>query len=1442
VTAITTLHTGHDVAYLTGGQHDGGCAGAMAYYTAAGEPPGVWAGKAAGSLGLSGEVDPTVIDRLYMKGIGPGGEMLVKPSQSKTAAEREEAAAAAYLAAHPYASPVEVAEVRAAERGKDPHTVPYFDLTVDLVKSVSVLHASYRVSARQARERGEEDQAAVLDAKADAIEQALMDTAREAVALLERDAAYTRTGHHSGTTGEWRDGDGLAASVFLHHISRDGDPHLHVHIAVWNRVQRADGADEKWRTLDSRALHSQRLAVAATVDRIMETKLAGMGYVMTPRQDGNGAEVGGVSQDVTDLFSSRSRALTPQLQALIDQYVKTHGKQPSKRTVWLLGQQAAQNTRRSKAEARRTAGGQAGSAEPTAAERFAAWETQTTRREVQALSQVHQQAEEYAAGRAGQPPAVLDDAARQRAARIAVAEVQQHHAVWSMAQLRFEVHRALPVLPAGTDADTVLTEVAELAVSGRAGTGAVRVTASDVTDVTSLGTRASDGGSIYRPPHEDRYSTLEHLDVEEQILMTARQAVPQAVTEAVARAAVTATGGDLNPEQAAAVVAMLTAQTTATALIAPAGAGKSHTMAAYAALWEHLTGRRVIGLTTSTNAARVLAGEGLTESYNIAEFLGKTAGSGELRRPVPLHAGDVLVIDEATQVSTADLAMLTEAARVAGARLALVGDTQQLGAVDAAGMFRLLAKEVPAAELTEVRRFTSQWEAQASVKLRAGDFAAVTVYDRHGRIRGADDETARERAATSWLADHLRGKDTLLLAGSNEEAADLARRVQAKLIEHGTVTAAAYQAQLPLADGNQAHPGDLIRARLNTKIDAGGRNLTNRDTLKISAIRGDGAEVRRRQPDGTWTQPFWIPRAYLESSAELGYAGNIHVAQGRTVDTAHLLVTETLSRQSLYVGMSRGRETNTAHVVTGNTAPPGQKPYQQAAPEAVLSSVIERDDQDLSATEAIRQSQEWASGTGHLLNLYTAAVRPAIRAEIDQHLAAALTPDQVARYQHEHSRQALHAALSAARLAGHDIADVVQQITAAPLDGLRSISAGLHGRLQRLHLADSSQQATWTERTPASASAVAREIAAELDNRPAELGHRHAARPEPWLIDRLGVLPHDASPLLRADYERRAGIAAAYRETAGITNPYQGVSPEPHHGNPELEHMRQEVIRELEYPDEAAMWAGMDRGHLEAHTAAAERAKAAAPPDMSTRLRATAHAEADARQQAADAQTSGDEAGASNAQQLAELLSAERQDLETRNAEHEQWAESSRAVRENGDKAAAELNRRGYQPDAARGSASPLTRKQPASSSVPENEEPASPQTRTQPGTEPQTSLEWLRQFEADMAAVERSIEREHLAAVEAGQPWPPARQPQASAKPEPTPAAEPIRTEHDDQARISTTITQVEQAARQYAAEQASRQALSDYAARISRQAEAQPEAHTAMTAQTPADAEIEL
>jgi hypothetical protein len=197
----------------------------MSYYTVSGEPPGRWVGKGARTLGLNGEVDPDVIERLYQKGIGPDGEMLLHPRLPKPVREREDAAVAAFTAEHPFASAVEIAEIRAVERAKeDTRRVPYHDLTINMAKSVSVLHASLKLAAKQARDDGDQEAADALDGEADGIEADPIESARLAVEQLERQACYTRTGHHSATTGEWRDGNGLIAALFPHHISRDGDP------------------------------------------------------------------------------------------------------------------------------------------------------------------------------------------------------------------------------------------------------------------------------------------------------------------------------------------------------------------------------------------------------------------------------------------------------------------------------------------------------------------------------------------------------------------------------------------------------------------------------------------------------------------------------------------------------------------------------------------------------------------------------------------------------------------------------------------------------------------------------------------------------------------------------------------------------------------------------------------------------------------------------------------------------------------------------------------------------------------------------------------------------------------------------------------------------------------------------------------------------------------
>ena len=697
MTTITTLHAGHDVRYLTSGDAHGGNAGAMRYYTASGEPPGQWAGKGAAALGLSGAVDGEVMERLYMQHVGPGGELLTRP-RGKAAAADDDRVAAAFRAAHPFASEVEVAEAVARARGGARVAVPYYDLTVSAAKSVSVLHASLKIAAQEAFTRGDLVTAGKLHAEADGIQADLEAVARFAVERAEAEACYTRTGHHSSATGEWRDGAGLIAPMFTHHISRDGDPQLHVHIAIANLVQRADGGDEKFRQLDTRALHNQRLSIAAQVDREMEARMIARGYAMVPREDGNGCEVGGVSQQVMDLFSSRKATLSTEVAKMAEAYRRKYGHEPSKRTLWLMGQQAAAMTRRPKSAARRVHGTSGGDADE--AERLAAWEAQTAEREMTALSRVHQDVAAFVPLWRGRP---IDDDIKAMAARAAVAEVQRHHAVWSLSELRFEVGRALPP---GASAELV-REVAELAVTPGSGTGVLLVTAPEVTDVAALGTRR-DGTSIYRPPNEARYTTAGHVDLEERILRQARRQVPARVSEGMARRALAGRG--LTGEQEDAAVRLLTSTTAASILTAPAGAGKTHTIAAYASAWTTLTGRRVIGITTAENAARQMAAEGLAEVYNSAAFLGKTPGSDLLRYPVRIGAGDVLVLDESSMISTADLALIMDYADRAGALVVPTGDPFQLGPVEAGGMFPALIRELGAAELSEVLRFSAGWE------------------------------------------------------------------------------------------------------------------------------------------------------------------------------------------------------------------------------------------------------------------------------------------------------------------------------------------------------------------------------------------------------------------------------------------------------------------------------------------------------------------------------------------------------------------------------------------------------------------------------------------------------------------------------------------------------------------------------------------------------------
>ena len=116
---------------------------------------------------------------------------------------------------------------------------------------------------------------------------------------------------------------------------------------------------------------------------------------------------------------------------------------------------------------------------------------------------------------------------------------------------------------------------------------------------------------------------------------------------------------------------------------------------------------------------------------------------------------------------------------------------------------------------------------------------------------------------------------------------------------------------------------------------------------------------------------------------------------------------------------------------------------------------------------------------------------------------------------------------------------------------------------------------------------------------------------------------------------------------------------------------------------------------------------------------------------------------------LARHMAAQRKQLEAANARYETWAADTSSSREAAGKARAELERRGLAQQAAG-------------------------QRQPEPGREPQTMVEWWRQLEADLAAVDRAIEREHQAAIAAGKPWPPERNPQPEAEPVPEPESSP--------------------------------------------------------------------
>jgi hypothetical protein len=598
--------------------------------------------------------------------------------------------------------------------------------------------------------------------------------------------------------------------------------------------------------------------------------------------------------------------------------------------------------------------------------------------------------------------------------------------------------------------------------------------------------------------------------------------------------------------------------------------------------------------------------------------------------------------------SIADLAAIVRLAAERDCRVLITGDHEQLAAVEGGGGMAMLARLAGFAQLAEPVRFEHEWERDASLRLRAGDTAALAEYEEHGRLRGGSPDEVTDLACRAFLADHLAGYDTLLLARTAEQARELSRRIRDDLIRYGMVDPAT---RVSLRDHAEAGRGDLITARRNDRaIEAGtpGRWLTNRDVLRVEAADQRTVTVRRltgRDPltgERAWTTPFCLPRAYVFLHCDLAYASTVHAAQGRTVDFAHALVDGLANRQWLYVAMSRARLANFAYCVTRLLRPADARPGSRPAPElerarrlareatgrdatnssrpagsaspdaedrdpvTVLAAVLRRDGTVLSATESLRAAFSHADHLGVLGPIWHDLTRQAQAARYQQALHDLLPPEAAESVLADPACTWLWRSLRQAEATGQNaIAVLSQAVAARSLHDARDIARVLDARVRRMieHLAPA-DRTSWSAQLirtgdPATDRFLA-DLAAAMDDRTRRIGE-HAARTRPaWAVAALGEVPAD--PAHRSLWQDRAAIVGAYREMYGPDSSSDPLGPEPGRTTPGAWAAWHHALTALG-PASGIDLRGLSDDQLMLHRARHERETAWAPPYVASDLR-----------------------------------------------------------------------------------------------------------------------------------------------------------------------------------------------------------------------------------------------
>ncbi|TKJ21974.1 MobF family relaxase [Blastococcus sp. CCUG 61487] len=418
----------------------------------------------------------------------------------------------------------------------------------------------------------------------------------------------------------------------------------------------------------------------------------------------------------------------------------------------------------------------------------------------------------------------------------------------------------------------------------------------------------------------------------------------------------------------AAAVAALAGQRALVVIEGAAGAGKTTTLAAARTLLaEHR--RRLVVVTPTLKAAQVVAAEvgavagsaarlafeygwrwnddGAWTRLRIGDVC-PTTGSfyAGPREGARLRPRDLLVVDEAGMLDQDTARALLTVADECRVHLALLGDRHQLPAVGRGGVLDLAAAQVDPTEhltLVGVHRFTrtdggvtvpDTEYAELTLAMRAGENPG-TVFDAllaRGQIRLHTDPGALREALAAVAADgYAAGVRVAVVVATREQAAALNAAIRDRLVTDGRVDD---RRVVVTGAGERIGVGDRIATRRNDRD----LQVANRDVWTVTAVDADGgllvtpagtphvtpaggvpaAVTPAVTPAGTGARV--LPAHYVTAHVELAYATTAHGTQGDTVTAAHLLVGEDTGAAAAYVGMTRGREANTAHLVATDSA------------------------------------------------------------------------------------------------------------------------------------------------------------------------------------------------------------------------------------------------------------------------------------------------------------------------------------------------------------------------------------------------------------------------------------------------------------------------------------------------------------------------------------------